>query len=271
MKKLNIKSILFLFPLLLSITLVAQSEEATTKETYNAGRDTIVTDSMNIHEPRFEISGIQYKRNEDGVQSLEIRLGSLFSIGFNTFLHNGSAQLPNELDHLDLDLGKSIHFKWDIVRSRLGRKDQTLGIEYGLAISYIGYAFNNSTRLTPNTGTHQFTSEDISYKKNKLKTSFLEIPVMLSIRSKSRSGFNLSAGGYAGLLLRTKQKFKNENNVKEKVKDDFNINKFRFGLQGIIGIGNAKVYAQYSLTDLFVENEGPELTPLNFGIVLAGF
>lgn len=255
-----------------TINIFAQEEEPIKKETYDPARDT--TEVVESHDSTFnDDRGIIWK-SKDGNSEVNIRLATMFGIGVSTVLYEGGFSLPADLDYFSQEMGKSTHVKWDIIRHRLGGKKNNVSLEYGLALSYHNYAFTNPTRFT--TGASQVTpvvESGVSYKKNKLKANFLEVPLMLSLlgnKEKDHRGLNLLVGGYAGILLKSKQKFKGPNG-KEKVKDDFNFNKFRYGLQGMIGYGHVNLYMQYSMVDLFKEGEGPQLTPINIGVVLAGF
>ncbi|MBT8218221.1 MAG: PorT family protein [Bacteroidia bacterium] len=262
--------------LLLLVAQISWGQEEIKRERYEPAKDTVYVDDeipdQDDDDDDYDRDRWDWRWDNDNWH-MDLRLGTMFSLGVSTFLYDGSFELPAELDYLDLELGKSTHFKWDIVRHRLGRQSSQVSLEYGLAISYMNYAFTNSTRLKPGEPELTYVIDNVNYKKNKFKTTFLEVPLMVSILTdpeRSSRGFNLAFGGYAGILLKAKQKFKGPNG-KEKVKDDFNLNKFRYGLQGMIGVGRVNLYAQYSLVDLFKDNQGPELSPINIGIVLAGF
>jgi len=269
----KIRLTLLAFLIGMTISLVAQEGEVI-NETYEPGRDTTILnkDRSDDDDRDRDARGINW-RSENGDWDVNIRLGTMFAIGVSTYGYNGSLELPTELDYLSQEIGKSTHVKWDVIRHRVGGRDKSVSFEYGLALSYHNYAFTNSTRLVPGQSELTFVTDDVNYKKNKFKSTFLEVPLSISIlgdKERDHRGFNLSLGGYAGILLKSKQKFKGPAG-KEKVKDDFNMNKFRYGLQGMIGYGHVNLYMQYSLVDLFKENEGPSLTPINIGVVLAGF
>ena len=264
--------LLIAFLLGLSMTITAQ-EGKIIKETYEPGRDTTVLDKDRSDDNRYSDGRGIYWGSNNGDWNSDLRLGTMFALGVSTVGYNGSLNLPAELDYFSQEIGKSTHFKWDVIRHRLGGREKAVSFEYGLALSYHNYAFTNSTRLAPGQSELTFVIDDVNYKKNKFKSTFLEVPLSISIlgdKDRDNRGFNLSLGGYAGILLKSKQKFKGPNG-KEKVKDDFNMNKFRYGLQGMIGYGHVNLYMQYSLVDLFKDDQGPALTPINIGVVLAGF
>ena len=58
---------------------------------------------------------------------------------------------------------------------------------------------------------------------------------------------------------------------KEKVKDDFNLNPFRYGAFARLGYDDFGIYIKYYNNDVFADDQGPEgLKNLNFG-VMVGF
>ena len=69
--------------------------------------------------------------------------------------------------------------------------------------------------------------------------------------------FKVGLGGYAGFNLGTRQKLKYEDNgedVKEKIKGNYNTNNFIYGLSGYIGWGDFSLYCKYDLNTIFKDN-----------------
>lgn len=200
----------------------------------------------------------------------DVRLG-LLDIGFSTYLHDGNLNLPRELDDFDLLYGGSININWHVIRHRVRLIKSDLRFEYGLTLSWMQYKFSNDFRILEDTSPLTLQDDGIDYKKNKLKTTFLEIPFMLTIAPGKRKSFYLSGGYFVGFLIGSKQKLKTQDGDKTKIKDDFNLNKFRYGVAGRIGLGPIAFYAEIALNDLFKEDQGPQLTPFNIGITVLNF
>ncbi|HYG04692.1 MAG TPA: outer membrane beta-barrel protein [Chryseosolibacter sp.] len=98
-------------------------------------------------------------------------------------------------------------------------------------------------------------------RKSQLITNYIDIPVELKYSSKpedpSRS-FKVSIGGRIGYLYDgfTKIKYKDDGDVyKIKNKQDWNLNRLRYGVFGKLGIGNFSFFTYYNLTNLF-EDDG---------------
>jgi hypothetical protein len=126
-------------------------------------------------------------------------------------------------------------------------------------------------------------------KKSQLVTNYIDVPLELRFSLKpddpARS-FKIAVGGRVGYMYDsfTKIKYKEEGEVKKvKNKQDFNLNKFRYGLSARIGVGNFSLFGYYNLTPLFEEGKGlsdiiaPEtsvkndFSTLTIGISLASF
>lgn len=220
------------------------------------------------HNWSIHVGGNWNDNNWNGWDNLRI---GLMDIGFSTYLYDGSLNLPAELDDFDQTYGGSLNFNLHVVRQRLPIVKDALGIEYGLTVSWKQYKFSNDFKILEDVIPFAVEDDGTSYKKNKLKTTFLEVPLMLTLTPNSRSNFYLSGGVYGGVLLGAKQKLKDNDGNKIKIKDDFNLNKFRYGLVGRIGFGPFAVYAQLAMNDLFKTGQGPELTPFNVGISILDF
>jgi len=200
----------------------------------------------------------------------DLRMG-LLDVGFSTYLHDGSLNLPTELDDFDLPYGGSLNFNLHVLRHRLPIISNALRLEYGLTLSWLQYKFSNDFRILEDTIPFTVEDDGTKYKKNKLKTTFLELPLLLTITPGKNRSFYLSGGVFGGVLLGSKQKLKTETRDKIKIKDDFNLNKFRYGVIGRIGFGPIAFYAELGLNKLFKDGLGPELVPFNIGISLLNY
>jgi len=103
-------------------------------------------------------------------------------------------------------------------------------------------------------------------KKTKLAANYIDIPLELQYhvnKEDLKKSFRISVGGKFGFLFNahTKLKFKEDgDNRITKEHDNFDLSRFRYGLQGKLGIGGFNAYYYYSLSELFRNNKGPEGT-----------
>ncbi len=111
-----------------------------------------------------------------------------------------------------------------------------------------------------------------SYKKSKLKTTYLNAMIIPMIHTDPRSsdgGFRFGAGVYGGYRIgsRTKVVFNDGRNQKDKNRSDFYINNLKYGVRAQIGWKSTDLFFTYDMSTLYQENRGPELTPFGFGII----
>lgn len=81
-----------------------------------------------------------------------------------------------------------------------------------------------------------------------------------------KNGFGFSAGVSAGMLYSARQKIKNNGN-KEKVHDDFNLEKWKLAYIGELNLGPVKLYGSYAMNNMW--EKGLDQTPYNVGIRLS--
>jgi len=99
-------------------------------------------------------------------------------------------------------------------------------------------------------------------KKSMLITNYIEAPLefkyTINPDDPGRS-FKIAVGGRVGFLYDSFNKVKySENSEVKKFKDkqDFNLNKFRYGLTGRIGFGPFSIFGYYNLSPLFEKGKG---------------
>jgi Skp family chaperone for outer membrane proteins len=211
----------------------------------------------------------------------KFRVGML-DIGLSTYLFDTGDGLsfnsPEGLEAFDLNNGRLTNINLHIFRHRVNLLAETVFFEYGVSVNWRRYRLQNDNTLFDteptilDDGTKLITStmSDFSVRKNKLRSSYLEIPVMLTISPKD-SKFFVSGGGFAGVRMGASQKIKSEQEGKLIIKDDFEMQDFNYGLVGRFGFGPVDFYCQYSLVPLFDDDVSPELYPISFGISILGF
>lgn len=159
----------------------------------------------------------------------------------------------------------------------------------GLGFSLERYKLKNYGTLAYTTDDNtQVTTLDIvpsyqiypSVRKSMIITNYLEVPLELRFMTRPEDpnrSFRASIGGRVGYLFDSFTKIKYKEDGEKKVikdKQDFNMNKLRYGMFTKIGIGNFAVFGYYNITPLFKKNEGPhatEMQNMTIGISLSGF
>jgi hypothetical protein len=219
----------------------------------------------------------------------EFNSWSGIELGVNGLLtSSNSTSLPKELNYMELDYSKSLVWNinfadvsWSWLKHDVGEeyRKRSFGLCSGLGISFRNYSFeNNSQLVNVNDSTFGVLDTNQTYSKNKLRTSYLRLPVMLEFYtlrkkgSKVKNGFHFAAGVVGGLRMgtsyKTKQKINGNEKTKNKIKDDFNLAPFLLDAEVRVGYVGIDVFASYGLTPLFEDGKGPELYPITIGLSL---
>jgi len=237
---------------------------------------TLVQDTIDDEDDdEFTIS-IGRHREDDDFLSNNLRIGML-DFGISTYVDkNGNIDMPDDLAFMDQVLWRSMNIGLHLVNIKVGfgenLKPGKIGLSTGLKINWTHYSLEQDYKLERNQPTYQ---EAINYevpelKKNRLRGTYLQIPFLLEFNSNPRSyhkSLNLGIGYVHQFLLGSQYKYKTrEDKIKEKTRGDFNLRKSMGLVEGRLGVGHLNFFVQYGLKNLFQENNGPELTPINFGV-----
>lgn len=196
-------------------------------------------------------------------------------IGLNGYMTpSNSLSVPSGSSFLELDYARSRSIAWNMGQLNIPIAKHYVQLVTGFGLEWNSYSFRNNWSLNPDAANVTATEENIDFTKNKLKTTWVNVPLLLEFNTGKNEdkSFHLAVGvtgGYNLFRNRLKQEFNDEgNSVKRKVKDDFNVNPFRYALTARMGIGHYSVFANYSLSEMFKANRGPELYPFSAGFTL---
>lgn len=199
-------------------------------------------------------------------------------IGLNGLMYDGSPSLPSSLSNLELDPLKSVHVNVGIFQQKINLYKHHVGFVYGINYDNNDYRFSNDIdfRVTDNGDSISYQSRtSTGFKRNKLTTRFLTVPVALrfDFNPKKKRGGHITIGAQAGYRLTSffKTVRQEGGKRKDKVRDDFLLNNFRYGAFVKIGYGRLNVFGSYIFTPLFRENTAPEFNTFSFGLSFGGF
>jgi hypothetical protein len=119
------------------------------------------------------------------------------------------------------------------------------------------------------------------FKKYKVATAFLEVPVELRFTANPEAGgksFKMALGAKVGTMLAAWTKGKNLqnrsgstiNDYTEKLKSKRYFNTTRLSVTGRVGYGHFSLFGSYALTPVFKEGVGPKMNTLSVGLTLSG-
>lgn len=243
------------------------------KYTINGRYEIIVHDNL-----RIDTTTIRYKRKHDSRIRKQNWCGvDLFENGYLTPDKDISLAAAN--DYMSPNYGiRNLGWNLNLFEKDFRFANGHLQVVTGMGFSFNYYALKNKTTLNADssfTSTYAYnTSAD--YSKNKLRESFITVPLLLELNTSKRDSrnFHIAAGVIGGLKLgsSTKQIFTQNNHTFETVRhDDYNLFPFKLDATVRVGYGDFTLFATYSLTPLFEYNKGPELYPFTIGVRICPF
>lgn len=195
---------------------------------------------------------------------LDIGLNNYFAKDFNS-------KLPAPYQPMEPIPGKSWVVNIHAFDQRVNLIDHHLWLAYGAYFELNSYKYNSDEVLIPKIDSVAFKTSDVPLKKNKLSCEYIGIP--LTFRYETNPGnfsksFHISAGGFGEYLIGAHTKLKSTSNDKAKAHDDFNLNRFRYGISTRLGYGWANLFVNYSLSELLQDGTGPVVYPFSAGLAL---
>jgi hypothetical protein len=171
---------------------------------------------------------------------------------------------------LKLRTGKSVNVNIWFFMQKLNIAKHVLNFKYGLGMELNNYRFDDERvhfTKNPTIVTLDPDYKDV-VKKNKLAADYLTVPMMLNVNftpGRNR-GFGFSAGVSGGYLISSRQKIK-KGNDKDKVRDDFDLRKFKLSYIGELGLGPVRLYGSYAMKSMW--DKGLDQTPYSIGFRLS--
>lgn len=200
-----------------------------------------------------------------------------FYLGVNGLMDNEQTlNMPAGYDALDLKYEKSIDVQINFYEQSFNLIREKFGLVTGLGLQWDNYRFDNDVILSMDDDTLGFDTPlpDRSYKKSKLLTTYLTVPLFLEFQTNNNNtinSFHIAAGVIAGWRIGSHTKVVYDGRNKNKEREDFYTNPFRGDAAVRIGWGKINLYGAYNLIPLFKDDKGPELYPFNVGIQIVDF
>ncbi|MBU1369630.1 MAG: DUF2807 domain-containing protein [Bacteroidetes bacterium] len=225
-----------------------------------------------------------------------------FELGINGLLTpDFNMSYPAGQTYLDLRMEKSINVNLNFYEQNITlNKSGTFGMFSGLGLSWNNYRFSKPVMVSGDSDTFKgYFMEGISVRKSKLTNLYLTLPLFLEVQSKAfktKDKLHFAAGVVAGWRISSHTKIYYEEANKEfslrdaetgelsvmqspgnssrnisKNYDNFYMRPFKLDASVRAGWGIVNVYANYSLTSLFIKDKGPEVYPFAVGISLTSW
>lgn len=197
-----------------------------------------------------------------------------FMMGMNVLTNETQGINFENADYWEIDPAKSFSFSFNFAEKKVNLFKNYVGLTTGLGVTFNNYSFRNNYILTSDQDTTSaFIDTTLQYSKNKLKSTYFRVPLLLEICTSSfDKGAYFSAGVVGGVRLGSKVKREGEdvsnNSFKQKIKSDYNLNTFTLDALIKFGFDDFGIFAQYSLTPMFQNNKTQKIYPFNFGVTL---
>ncbi len=190
----------------------------------------------------------------------------------------GSNYLVDEPSNMGLGLWGSKTFNAHYLYAlRLG--ESRVSFHPGFGISTDKLSFDDDFTLQRNGNTVELVPLEFAefgeVKKTKLATTYFEVPLEFRFhlnKDDFKSSVKIGVGGKIGVLMSSHTKVKYELDGETntmKLKDSFELNRFRYGAQVNVGVAGISLYYYWGLNKLFKSGKGPEgtdATQNQFGI-----
>lgn len=195
-------------------------------------------------------------------------------LGLNNWLEDGDLPKSDALYSLSPINSWYAGVNFDNISKIIG----PIYLDWGVGVSMLDFSFENTRvkveREAVGDPSAVVFSEvaDISGRKSKINVSYLNVHFVPTFSFGRYKGFRVGFGVYGGYRIgsHTKMKFDDANGdkQKDKIKDSFHINPFKYGFRGQVGWDFFDLFFHYDLTEFFDEDvAAPRLTPLTFGVI----
>src|SRR6185436_7818115 len=172
-------------------------------------------------------------------------------------------------DWFDLRGGKSRNVNVWFFLQRLNMVAHVVNFKYGFGLELNNYFFDDESirfQKNPTLVVMDATLKDA--KKNKMAVDYLTVPLMLNFNftPNRNDGFGFSAGISGGFMYSARQKTKMDGD-KDKVRNDFDLKRWKVSYIGELNLGPVKLYGSYALKSMW--DKGLDQTPYTVGFRLS--
>ena len=133
---------------------------------------------------------------------------------------------------------------------RLNIVNNALNLKYGLGYEMFNFRYDNDISYNKALA-YIYRDTSVHFSKDKLFAGYVTVPMMVSINPwPNKKRLTVSFGASAGYLLGSHTKQVSDERGKQKLRDDFDLNQWRFAYVAELGIGPLRIYGSYSINPL---------------------
>ncbi len=227
-----------------------------------------------VHVTEHDDGDDERSKREQKADDEDFEFWSGIDFGVNGYLaSDNKLELPTGFEFLELNYAKSYVFGANLFQKNIHIYRNYINLGTGIGLTWYHYNFRNSYSLTPDVTYASATYDSLKYTKNRLNVCYANIPLFLEFNTNNKdagNSFHFGAGmqfGYNVFHNKLKQKYEiNGQDNKVKIKDDFNVNPFRYDIIARVGYGKFTIFGTYSLSTLFERGNGPVVYPFAAGV-----
>ncbi|MGB4094754.1 MAG: DUF2807 domain-containing protein, partial [Bacteroidales bacterium] len=187
-----------------------------------------------------------------------------------------SFSLPNKYNDLSINFNKSIGFQFNFLQISLSLSNKNnWGLVTGLGLQWVNYILEKTGNVVEyDDGIHIEPNDniiiDVNIEQTKLSAFYLEIPLLLELKTKSKPKMDVSFGLVYGFQLFNYYKLKLTSEIiNDKGYNLSSFNKSKTGLIFKININHIGCMIQYNFSNLFKPNKGPDVNPVEIGLIFS--
>ena len=242
--------------------------------------DTVVTKSgkkaktiIQIGNLRINTSGKQtvVTNTESEKKKRSVSIGLVFDhfdLGFSRYLDNGSFTLSPANSFLEFEPAKTSNVGFDFFELKY-KSGSSFAFYIAAGLDWNHIRLKQNITIQKDQPELSYVADNVNFSKNRLSSRYLRLPIGFEFNTRVQQGkyFRIVAGPEFGFLLNGKLKQVSKERGKEKFKDDYNFNPFRYGAHLRLAYQNTGIFAKYYFNDVFAKNQGPEdFKNLSFGL-----
>lgn len=237
----------------------------------------IIVDDENEQDDK--ASSRDRKKYEDDHNKGKFKHWRGLSLGINGYLTGTEMKLPPDLKFMELEYSRSFNLQLNIIERHFNIVRHNVKLVTGLGFDWHRYEFANPVTLVEDTsftwGTLS-TEPSIDFRKNRLRTTYLQVPLLLEFNSSNnpRRTFHMAAGVVGQFLIgrSVKQVYEEKDVTSYRVdRSSYNLAPFAVKAHVNFGYRGWTIFAEYGLTTLFKEGAGPALNPFAAGLRVIPF
>jgi hypothetical protein len=224
-------------------------------------------------------AGFAQTKKNDKITSLASRSGDHIMVQLGSDIWGG---VPDSIGSRKKGLWRTANLY--VMMNKPFKTNKKFSAAFGIGISSSNMYFKNmNADISSTSAKMPFTNLDSAnrFKKYKLTTAFLEVPVELRFiknPEKGNKSIKAALGVKVGTLINVHNKGKTlqnkagnvVNNFVQKQSDKHFFNSTRLSATARVGYGNFSLFASYQINNLLKDGVGPNIKPLQVGLCISG-